>query len=328
MLPELPLPWGWGSLPVLAVVLVTLWWRPRQWWLWMLGGWATMIAMAALWPAAGWWTVWALPTHGVLIAVALVGAYRWLEMRVDDHTRRHLPWIAAIALIAGVIGARLWYVIEFWPLFSADPQRMLDVGYGGSVLYGGILAGALAAWLAAGRRQVERAAVADRAAAPAALALGIGRLGCVANGCCYGRPAQWGLGFDAAPAWRVGSDGVLQTVAHAPYIAFHEQVVRPTCCGTAAADWTAARIPVPLIEALVVVVLTVIGARLWGWSAGAQACTMVGAYALWRLLAEALRGDPCRLTSWHLSAAQITSIAIITGCAGLLWHIRSKEATA
>jgi len=98
------------------------------------------------------------------------------------------------AVIGGVVGARLYYVLLNYPRLLADPAGML-LSRGGMVWYGGfLLAAALVVWrirkfgLPLGR-------TADAAAPALALAYAVGRVGCFLVGDDYGRPTDSWVGI-------------------------------------------------------------------------------------------------------------------------------------
>jgi prolipoprotein diacylglyceryl transferase len=108
---------------------------------------------------------------------------------------------ATFAVPAGIVGARIYHVVTTpGPYFGAggEPLDALKVWEGGLGIWGGILGGALAAWVMARREGVSFAALADAAAPGLALAQAIGRLGNWFNQELYGRPTDlpWGLEID------------------------------------------------------------------------------------------------------------------------------------
>ncbi|MCX7867823.1 prolipoprotein diacylglyceryl transferase [Limisphaera sp. VF-2] len=95
------------------------------------------------------------------------------------------PWL----ILGAVVGARLWYVASYWrEQFAAAPWwEVFMVHHGGLVFYGGLVGATLAAWLFLVRRRLPLWRMADVLAPGIALGYAIGRLGCLMNGCCYGR---------------------------------------------------------------------------------------------------------------------------------------------
>jgi len=104
--------------------------------------------------------------------------------------------------VAGIIGARLFYVVEYWPQFRRPSPidtmgAILNVTQGGLVVYGSLI-GALAGGLWFLRRNaLPLLATADLLAPSLVLGLALGRIGCLLNGCCYGGlcDAPWAVTF-------------------------------------------------------------------------------------------------------------------------------------
>ncbi len=107
-------------------------------------------------------------------------------------------------LVSSIIGARLTYVV-FHPAEFAG--RWLDVvnpiqsdgriGIAGLVVLGGFVFAVPAVWLFARKRKLSPWFLMDVLAPGAALGIGLGRIGCFLNGCCFGHPTSlpWGVVF-------------------------------------------------------------------------------------------------------------------------------------
>lgn len=68
------------------------------------------------------------------------------------------------------------------------------LGSSGFVVYGGILAGLVAAWIYIRRKGMSLSSTLDIFLPPVALAQAFGRVGCFLAGCCYGRPTKSWIG--------------------------------------------------------------------------------------------------------------------------------------
>jgi phosphatidylglycerol:prolipoprotein diacylglycerol transferase len=101
------------------------------------------------------------------------------------------------ALVAGVLGARMLYVLEHVAEFRREWGNVLALWQGGLTLYGGMVAGVFAGLLVARRLGLPIWVTADALAPSLAIGGAIGRVGCFLNGCCYGRPTHlpWGVTF-------------------------------------------------------------------------------------------------------------------------------------
>ena len=90
-----------------------------------------------------------IPIYGLLIAAAIgIGALLCgrEEKRLglpQDTTVDFALWVVP----AAIIGARLYYVAFRWALYAPDPVRILKIWEGGLAIYGGVIGGAIAAFV-------------------------------------------------------------------------------------------------------------------------------------------------------------------------------------
>ena len=139
--------------------------------------------------------------YGVLVAAGfLAGLWtasrRALKAGVPAETVLDLgPWL----IVGGILGARAWYVIAFWRQeFASQPwTEVFMIHHGGQVFYGGLIGGVAAGLIFIWRRKLPLWRVADVLAPSIALGQAFGRLGCLMNGCCYGRACTlpWAIHF-------------------------------------------------------------------------------------------------------------------------------------
>ena len=105
------------------------------------------------------------------------------------------PWLIGGA----IIGARTLYVITFWrEQFANKPlYEVLMVQHGGLVYYGGLIGASLAVVLYTQIKKFPLWKAADVLAPSVALGYVFGRIGCLMNGCCYGRACDlpWAIRF-------------------------------------------------------------------------------------------------------------------------------------
>ena len=132
-------------------------------------------------------------SYGLMLGLGVVAALYLAWHRAE---KRGLPQssvtiLAVVCLLAGVVGAKLFYAAAHWQEVLQAPWKAL--GGEGFVVYGGILLGLAAGWLCCQRKGMAFPQWLDLFAPPVALAQGFGRLGCFLAGCCYGAPAS-GLG--------------------------------------------------------------------------------------------------------------------------------------
>jgi len=103
----------------------------------------------------------------------------------------------AIPSLAGIIGAKLYHVLETPRDLLADPFGQIFSQYG-FAWFGGLLAGVAAFLWLAKRNKIPLLAMLDAGSSGAALGYGIGRIGCFLSGDGdYGIPTSlpWGVSF-------------------------------------------------------------------------------------------------------------------------------------
>lgn len=150
-----------------------------------------------------------LHTYGLVLAVAFLAGL-WITSRQARRSGLDANLVTDMAiwvLIAGLIGAKVLLVAVDWRLYTGTPREMLSIFQSGGVFYGGLLGGMLVAWWYARRHRLPAWATADVLAPGVILGQAIGRLGCFAAGCCYGKPATvpWAVTFTDAAVRNVGT---------------------------------------------------------------------------------------------------------------------------
>jgi phosphatidylglycerol---prolipoprotein diacylglyceryl transferase len=172
----------WGSIPVLL----------------MVG--AAIVLLPKMFPEG-------LPIrgYGVMLLVGIVSGVGLAMVRargagLDSEVILSLGiWL----VVCGVIGARLFYVIEYWnDKFAGKSARdtlleILNVPEGGLVIYGGFIGAAIGGAIFLRKQKLPLLAMADLVAPSFMVGLAFGRIGCLLNGCCYGGQTDlpWALTF-------------------------------------------------------------------------------------------------------------------------------------
>ena len=104
--------------------------------------------------------------------------------------------IALYIVVAGIIGARLFHVIDHWPdEFAADPMRALYIWDGGLAIWGGVIGGLIAAALFARHYQWKLARLLDALVPGVVLGQAIGRFACIITGDSVGKPTSGPFGI-------------------------------------------------------------------------------------------------------------------------------------
>jgi len=138
-------------------------------------------------------------SYGVLLAASyLLGL--WLAMR------RARQWgldpsrvldLGIYIIIAALIGAKLLLLVVDFDQFSRSTADLLSLARSGGVFYGGLILAVGVAFWYVHKHRLPLWTTCDVFAPGIALGHVTGRLGCLAAGCCYGRPTDlpWGITF-------------------------------------------------------------------------------------------------------------------------------------
>ncbi|MEI9866095.1 MAG: prolipoprotein diacylglyceryl transferase [Limisphaerales bacterium] len=98
-------------------------------------------------------------------------------------------------------GARTTYVVTYWKdEFAGQPlTEIFAIWHGGLVFYGGLIGATIAGAIYLCWKKLPLWKIADILAPSIALGSVFGRIGCLLNGCCYGRAcaAPWAITFPA-----------------------------------------------------------------------------------------------------------------------------------
>ena len=140
-----------------------------------------------------------LYSYGLMLALGFLLAVNLAERRARGAglDSNKIQTLALVALLAGLIGARLGYVFLNWRFFAQRPLEIFRLDHGGLVFYGGLAVGVLVGIWVARRQALPGWKTLDVMAPPFVLAHAVGRIGCFLNGCCYGKPSSvpWAVVF-------------------------------------------------------------------------------------------------------------------------------------
>jgi phosphatidylglycerol:prolipoprotein diacylglycerol transferase len=105
-----------------------------------------------------------------------------------------------LVFISGVIGARILYVAENIPYYLKNPVEIIMLWHGGLSWFGGLLLSVISGTIYLKKNKLPIYRVLDLMSPFVALGQAIGRIGCLLNGCCYGKVSEFGLYFQAQKA--------------------------------------------------------------------------------------------------------------------------------
>lgn len=139
-------------------------------------------------------------TYGFLIAVGFLVAL-WLaaiQAKREGIPAGKIMDLGFYILIAAIIGSRLFFVLVNAAHYIHHPLDIFKLWEGGLVFYGGILLAVPVTIWYVRKTGMDLWVTADIFAPSIAIGHAFGRLGCLAAGCCHGRPAEdlpWGIIF-------------------------------------------------------------------------------------------------------------------------------------
>lgn len=240
-------------------------------------------------------------TYGVLVASGVLIAL-WYARRQAPHAGLDPDkvWNLGIYMVlAALLLAKVWLVVAAWDYYVARPGEIfsLQTFQSGGTFYGGIAGAVLTIVLYTHFQKMPLLPVLDTIGISVPLGHAVGRLGCFAAGCCYGKPTTlpWGVTFTNEAAGRI---------AGTP-LGIH---LHPTQLYEAG------------VELLNFIFLVWLGARqrFKGQIIG----TYFILYGFERGTIEFFRGDPGRTMMFHdaVSLMQLVSVALILTGAFLWWR--------
>lgn len=143
-----------------------------------------------------------IKSYGLMMVVGFMTAV-WIIRRLSRKITPDPQLItnaALYSLIAGVTGARLFFVIHYFDRFEDDLLSVFAIWQGGLELLGGVLLAiaVIISYMLYHKLPVRQ--YLDILAVGLMAALVFGRIGCLLNGCCYGKPTDlaWGVRFPYA----------------------------------------------------------------------------------------------------------------------------------
>ena len=151
-----------------------------------LGSWPAGVTLGLLFAGIKWWE----KNKQKLPKPELRKIRFWPHDRVGE--------ITIIALVFGLLGAKLFDIFENWSDFLKDPSSFI-FSPAGLTFYGGLICAALAIWFYAKRHKIGFWYLNDAAAPGLMLAYAVGRIGCQVSG-----DGDWGIYNSAYSATDAG----------------------------------------------------------------------------------------------------------------------------
>ncbi|HUU62874.1 MAG TPA: prolipoprotein diacylglyceryl transferase [Dehalococcoidia bacterium] len=165
--------------------------------------------------------------HGIMVSLAVivgVGVSLWFAKGVGikkETVYSAAPW----AIIGGIIGARLFHVIDYLgSTYISHPAQIFTQFFSGLSILGAILGGTLAVFIYARITHPPLGRLADAIAPALLLAQAVGRIGCTINGDACGTPTSmpWGFVYTSDNAI---APQILAQAGYSPTVATHPSPV-------------------------------------------------------------------------------------------------------
>lgn len=138
--------------------------------------------------------------YGFMLMLAFLSAVivaRW-RAKKEGIDPNKITDLAIYVLCAAIIGARLFFVFQFFESYKNDLLSIFRIYEGGLVYYGGVFAGFITLSILIKKYKLPFLKIFDIITPSVALGLGFGRIGCFLNGCCFGKIAPhipWAVRF-------------------------------------------------------------------------------------------------------------------------------------
>lgn len=138
-----------------------------------------------------------LASFGVMMVVAFLASL-WLATKrapkfgIDP---KKLSDVAFWAILAGIFGARLFFIIQDIPYYTKHLNELFSIQFQGLTSFGGFIVGGLVAAYVCKKKGIPVLGFLDLVTPAFLLGHAIGRIGCLLNGCCHGRPATSAFPF-------------------------------------------------------------------------------------------------------------------------------------
>lgn len=256
--------------------------------------------------------IFGFPIHvyGLLIASGFLLAMNLARRQSarEGEDPEQIADLAFLALVAGLIGARIVFIFTKIDEYAANPLEVVMFWRGGLVFYGGFIGAALFVVYFCRKHRLDYFKIVDILIPSLAMAHAFGRFGCLAAGCCFGKPTElpWGIVFpvNSMTHSQQVSDGLVA-------VHDHPLPVHPTQLYEAGAE-----------IALFAILLFFRTRKRFH---GQLFLAWLASYSVIRSLIEILRGDTERGLYYGLSTSQWISLAVAITAVTLFVVLRKRR---
>lgn len=238
-----------------------------------------------------------LAWHGLLTVLAIFVAVWFVErgMRERNISVAGFDSFVLIAIAGGIIGARVFYLIDHLGFYIDNPGEALKINEGGLAIYGAVIGGFITVAILCKLRSYPFLRMIDIIAPGLVVAQAIGRIGCAINGDAWGAETDWPFAFVYTNPDAIIPNRLLNVPTH-PYPVY-DMIM---CLGIFAVIWPLRRRRLP---------------------AGTIFATYALLYGVTRFIISYVREE--RVWFWGLQEAQVVSLGVILlSSLALIWLLR------
>ena len=255
-----------------------------------------------------------LHAYGLMMAIAFITALHFIQKDAKNagYDPKIFADLAFIVLPLGIIGARLAHIIMFKETYSwSDPIGWIAVWNGGLVFQGGPpLAITFGFWYL-NKHKVSVWKACDIIFPYVALGHGIGRIGCLLKGCCFGATTNSALGIQFPRI--IEGDKITGSPAFLDHLARFQEI-------TVDSTHSLPVLPTQIFSFLGLILLFAIlflMRKYWKPFEGFTFPVYLILYGIFRFWVEGLRGDHNPITVFNLSDQQL--FALLGSLIGLIF---------
>lgn len=148
----------------------------------------------------------AVRSYGVALAAAVLVTVWFVERdaKKEGVEGYRVFDLAVMMLLVSIAGARGMYVIQHWSDYENNPLRVFMVWEGGLIFLGGLIPGIVLGLLYLKLKGLWF--LRDSIALYLPIGMGITRIGCFLNGCCFGKPTHLPIGVVFPPSCAAGTE--------------------------------------------------------------------------------------------------------------------------
>lgn len=136
-------------------------------------------------------------SYGLMLALAFLASSYLArsEARRQNINPDTIFNLVFIVFVSGIIGARFFYIMQNLGFYIRRPLEIVMLAHGGLSWVGGLISGVLSGAVYIKHKKLSIYKTFDLIAPFIAFGQAIGRIGCLLNGCCFGRESEFGIYF-------------------------------------------------------------------------------------------------------------------------------------